>query len=353
MRQGFTVNNLNVLANLGWQPYFQQQISLDEWGISIPVRVVEQHRSQIEVVGTEGSFTLAMLPSMPALTVGDWILLQADGQFSRLLERQSCFRRRASGQKQTEQLLAANVDTAFILSSLNEDFNLSRIERFLSVVHDAGAEAVVVLSKLDLCADPESYRDQAQSLSSSLCIEMVNALDPNSTSVLLPWCAPGKTIVMLGSSGVGKSTLTNSLLEEEVQSTGSIRQDDSKGRHTTTGRSLLSMKSGAMLLDTPGMRELQMADFEAGIAATFSDIEELAQRCRFADCNHASEPGCAIQQAIENSELEQRRFDNYLKLRREQELYTSTLAERRAKYKAQGKFYKRTIAESVNLKRGD
>ena len=347
------MNNLEVLANLGWQPYFQQQISLEEWGISIPVRIVEQHRSQLEVTGEEGSFTLPVIPSMPPLTVGDWILLDAEGQFSRLLERQSCFRRRASGQKQTEQLLAANVDTAFILSSLNDDFNLSRIERYLAVIHDAGAEAVVVLSKLDLCPDPVPYRDQAQSLSSSLCIEMVNSLDADSTSVLLPWCAPGKTIVMLGSSGDGKSTLTNSLLGEEVQDTGGIREDDSKGRHTTTGRSLLSMKSGAMLLDTPGMRELQMADFESGIAATFSDIEELAQQCRFADCNHGSEPGCAIQQAIENSELELRRYENYLKLKREQELYTSTLAERREKSKALGKYYKRTIAESKNIKRGE
>jgi ribosome biogenesis GTPase / thiamine phosphate phosphatase len=347
------VNDFRKLANLGWQPHFQQQITLDEWDASTPARIVEQHRSQLELAGEQGNSVIPIAPSMPTLTLGDWILLDRDGQFSRLLERQSWLRRRRSGEKQTEQLLAANVDTAFILYSLNDDFNLNRIERYLSVIHDAGAEPVVVLSKLDLCSDPEPFREQAQSLDSSLCIEMVNALDADSTSSLFPWCSAGKTIVMLGSSGVGKSTLTNSLLGEEVQNTDAIREDDSKGRHTTTSRSLLPMESGAMLLDTPGMRELQMANFESGIAATFSDIEELARQCKFADCNHASEPGCAIQLAIENENLEQRRFDSYLKLQREQQLYNSTLAERRAKYKALGKYYKRTITESANLKRGE
>jgi ribosome biogenesis GTPase len=346
------VNNQISLARAGWQPYFQQQVGLDEWEDSVPARIVEQHRSSIDIMDENGVRSIPVTASMPVVVVGDWILLNSDGQFSRLLERQTCFRRRSAGAKQTEQLLAANVDTAFILCSVNDDFNLNRIERYLSVVNDASAEPVVVLSKIDLCHEPESYKEQVQALDSALCIEMINALDPASTAVLHPWCTPGRTIVMLGSSGVGKSTLTNSLAKKNVQSTSEIREDDSKGRHTTTSRSLIAMDSGAMLLDTPGMRELQMADFESGITATFSDIDQLARQCRFTDCSHSNEPGCAVQTAITENELDPRRFDNYLKLLREQQVYASSIAERRATDKALGRFYKRTIDEAVKMKRG-
>ncbi|MBT5330202.1 MAG: ribosome small subunit-dependent GTPase A [Porticoccaceae bacterium] len=329
------------LTEMGWQPFFQQQISLDELDSATPARVVEHHKSKIEIYSEQGRQTLPITSSTPALTVGDWVLQKReDGRISRVLERQSCFRRKAAGRQAIEQLLAANVDTAFIVCSLNDDFNLNRIERYLSVVNDAGAEPVVVLTKMDLCAQADELREQVQQLDSQLCVEMVNGKDSDSTKALLPWCRSGQTVVALGSSGAGKSTLTNSLVGEQIQATAEIREDDEKGRHTTTHRSLLSIPGGAMIIDTPGMRELQLADCEAGVSTTFADIEELAIQCRFSDCQHQSEPGCAVQAALRAEELDQRRFDNYGKLLREQELNAASIAERRAAGKNLGKLYK-------------
>lgn len=339
------------LANLGWQPFFQQQLSLDEWGTAVPARIIEQHKSELELAAEVGKQTLSISRSMPTLTVGDWVLLNAEGSFLRLLERKSCFRRKAAGSKLSEQLIAANVDTAFIICSLNDDFNLNRIERYLSIVNDAGAEPVVVLSKMDLCADPEALCAQVQALDSLLVVETVNSLSTDSTSILMPWCQPGKTVVLLGSSGAGKSTLGNSLLGQATQVTAAIREHDAKGRHTTTRRSLLAMPGGAMILDTPGMRELQLADCEDGVATTFADIEELAKACRFADCQHNSEPGCAVREAIDCGDLDERRFINYRKLFREQALNAASLAERRADDRELSKLYKRVQRESKKLKR--
>ena len=329
------------LVEMGWQPFFQQQLSLEEWDTVTPARVVEQHKSKIEIVCEQGRQTLPITGSTPTLTVGDWVLLESDGRLLRVMERQSCFRRKAAGRQIAEQLLAANVDTAFIVCSLNDDFNLNRIERYLSVVNDAGAEPVVVLTKMDLCDQADEMRAQVQQLDSLLCVETVNSKEASSVEALLSWCRPGQTIVMLGSSGAGKSTLTNALLGEELQAIGEIREEDEKGRHTTTHRSLLSMPSGAMIIDTPGMRELQLADCEAGVAATFADIEDLANRCKFTDCAHQTEPGCAVRQAIESGELDQRRFDNYGKLSREQAFNAASIAERRAGDKSTVKYHKK------------
>lgn len=341
------------LLSLGWQKFFQQQLTLDEWGVLKPARVMEQHRSSLEVLGEQGVHNLPLLQSMPALTVGDWVLLTDSAQFVRALERKSVFKRKAAGSKLAEQLIAANVDTAFIVSSLNEDFNLNRIERFLSVAHQAGTEAVLVLSKLDLCSNAEELREQAQRLDSRLCVEAVNCLSESSVATLAPWCRPGQTIVVIGSSGAGKSTLSNALLGAAVQDTGGIREDDAKGRHTTTRRSLMLLPSGGLILDTPGMREMQLADCEEGVAATFADIEELATQCRFGDCSHDSEPGCAVREAIENEQLDERRLRSYRKLSREQAMNGASLAQRRAVFRKQGRYHKRVISETKQIKRGE
>ncbi len=183
-------------------------------------------------------------------------------------------------------------------------------------------------------------------------VEMGHGLAQDSVKVRAPWCKQGKTIALLGSSGAGKSTLTNSLMGESIQATGGIREDDSKGRHTTTGRSLHMTPSGAMLLDTPGMRELQLADSEQGIAGTFADIIELAQQCRFNDCSHQGEPGCAVQAAIDSGELDERRLLSYDKLNREQARNSASLAEKRSQDKALGKFYRVVQNESRSRKKG-
>lgn len=344
------MSDITSLTGLGWQAFFQQQLLLEEWDNTIPARVIEQHRSEIKVTTGEEDITLHLLPSMPEMVVGDWILLDGDGLFSRLLDRKTCFSRKAAGSKVKTQLISANVDTAFILSSMNDDFNLNRIERFLSLVNESEAEPVVILSKSDQANAPQDFIQAVHSIDPYLIVEAVNCLDTDSVNKLAPWIKPGNTIAVLGSSGVGKSTLTNTLLGEESQSTSGIREDDSKGRHTTTRRSLVSLSGGGLILDTPGMREIQLADCKEGIATTFSDIEALAEQCRFSDCQHQGEPGCSIQLAINSGELDSRRLDNYQKLLKEEALNSANLAQRRADDKALGKFYKRTLAQAQELK---
>jgi ribosome biogenesis GTPase len=343
------MTNYQALAGLGWGPFFQQQLSLEEWDSVIPARVMEQHKSIVSVATESETLSLPLTPKMPPLVVGDWVLLDNSHHFYRLLDRKTCFRRKAAGLEANWQLIAANVDTAFIVSSLNDDFNLSRIERYLALTNAATAEPVILLTKSDLVEDSEHWLEQVYKLYRALSVIAINALDPQCAERLNDWLGLGKTVVFLGSSGVGKSTLTNTLLGQNLQSTGGIREDDSKGRHTTTSRSLVSLPNGGMVLDTPGMRELQIADCQDGIASTFADIQNLAARCRFADCTHNSEPGCAVQKAVQAGEIDSRRLRNYQKLLKKEAL-NSSLAEKRAKDKALGKFYKRTLADAYKIK---
>jgi len=342
-----SVQDCLSLAQLGWRPFFQQQISLEQWENPV-ARVIAQHRNRLELLSETGRLGLELHPGMPAITVGDWLLLTPENQFDRLLERQSLFRRKAAGTKVAEQLIAANVDTLFIVTSLNEDFNLGRIERFLSLAHEAQAEPVIILSKADLCEDAESVLDQVHAMDPLLMVETLNCLDEDDVKKLTPWCGTGNTIALMGSSGVGKSTLVNTLLGQAIQQTGAIREDDSKGRHVTTGRSLHLMPRGGLLLDTPGMRELQLAGCDDGINATFSDITTLAERCRFGDCRHDSEPGCAVQSAISQGDLDARRLASFRKLTREQAFNSATLAEKRARDKSFGKMIKAVLSEKTN-----
>jgi ribosome biogenesis GTPase len=277
------------------------------------------------------------------MTVGDWVILNHQQQFSRLLERRSLFSRKAAGSKVAEQLIAANVDTVFIVCSLNHDFNLSRIERYLALINEADVEPVIVLTKADLCDDADELKAQVQKLDPLLMVESVNGLDESDVAKLMSWCGEGQTVAFIGSSGVGKSTLVNTLLGEQEQATGGIREDDSKGRHTTTSRSIHLLPSGGILMDTPGMREIQLADCEAGVSETFADVEALADNCRFNDCQHQTEPGCAVQAAIEDGSLELRRFTNYQKLLREQAHNGASLAEQRAQNKQFGKMVRSIV----------
>ncbi|MBY6185151.1 ribosome small subunit-dependent GTPase A [Marinobacter hydrocarbonoclasticus] len=322
-----------TLQELGWKPFFQQQLTLEQWD-SLAARVTVVHRNRLVLQSERGQLDLPLLPAMPAFAVGDWLLLDAEGQYIEQLERQSLFRRRAAGPGVNEQLIAANVDTLFIVTSCNEDFNLNRLERYLALAHEAEVDPVVVLTKMDLHPDPDTLLRDVQRLDPMLMVLAVNALNHDSVQALAPWCGRGKTVALMGSSGVGKSTLINTLLGEQAQSTGAIREDDSKGRHTTTGRSLHLMVHGGLLLDTPGMRELQLTDCEQGVNEVFAEITQLAERCRFADCQHDSEPGCAIQAAIASGELSERRLNSYQKLMREQAHNTATLAEKRSRDKA-------------------
>lgn len=349
---GYEMNNNFSLSQLGWQPYFQQQLSLTELESHCIARVIAHHRTHYVLQSEAKQTELPITSNLPPLTVGDWLLLDQNMSYYRQLERKSVFKRKAPGSKVAEQLIAANVDTLFIVCSLNHDFNLSRIERFLALAHEAMVEPVVILTKKDLCQHALHKKQQVQALDVTLFVEVINGLDRNAVEVLLPWCRSGKTVSFIGSSGVGKSTLVNTLLGKQVQQTAAIREDDSKGRHTTRVREMSFLAAGGAIIDMPGMRELQLMDCEDGVHHTFEDIELLASKCKFSDCSHQGEPGCAIQRAIVNGVLDQRRLSNYNKLLTEQQRNTATLKQKRDKEKAFSKHCKVTLAEAVAFKRG-
>jgi ribosome biogenesis GTPase len=351
------MSNFHTISKLGWSPFFQQQLTLDEWGSVRITRVMEHHRTGLilnmepKTTVDHATYTLAISVAMPEITVGDWVLLDEGYHFLRVLERSSEFGRKAAGSKLKKQLIAANVDTVFLVCSLNDDFNLSRIERYLTLIHDAGSEPVVVLSKADCCTDVETYVHKIRNIDAMLMVETVNGLDRESVNVLEPWCRHGKTVAFVGSSGVGKSTLVNTLMGDDTQETGGIRADDSKGRHTTTSRSLSIMPNGALLLDTPGMRELQLAASEHGIAEAFSDISEFSRLCKFADCQHEQEPQCAVIKAVEAGVIEPRRLKNYHKLKREQEKNGASLAQIHSQNRKHTKMIRVTQKQSRSLKK--
>ncbi|MGX1499211.1 ribosome biogenesis GTPase [Labrenzia sp. MBR-25] len=323
------------LQSLGWQPFFAQQISSDELTATPPVRVVEVHRNAFHVVGEGIDETI--LPVRDA-TVGDWLLLdQTHPASSRVLERLSLLKRRAPGTDRQIQLIAANIDTVFVVSSCNQDFNIARLERYIALAFEAGIAPVIVLTKSDLATDPESYVGQAQAISNTVPVVTLDARGEEPGEKLADWCKPGKTVAFLGSSGVGKSTLTNALSCSEGIATQAIREDDAKGRHTTTHRQLHAVPGGCLVLDTPGMRELQLTDAAAGIDDLFSDVSGLASLCRFSDCRHETEPGCAVQAALEEGTLEAGRLARWRKLKAEEAFNSASLAERRSKDRAFGK----------------
>ena len=336
------------LQDFGLVPFFAQQLALEEIEQGRVVRVTEVQRSLIRVSDGESEHSITITSRWHEVaaeqrpTVGDWVVLDVErARIERILERKSLFRRVAPGEKAEIQLIAANIDILFVVTSCNEEFKESRLERYLALAAEAGVIPVVVLTKIDLSNAPEAYAERAQSVQHGVAVESINALDSNTFDGLMAWIERASTIALVGSSGVGKSTILNTLTGADVAATSEIREDDKKGRHTTTHRQLHQLPGGGLLIDVPGMRELKVADVESALATVFDDIESLASQCRFADCRHESEPGCAVRGAIEKGDLDERRLGNYLKLQRENARHTTSLAERRSQSRAQGKLYKR------------
>lgn len=324
-----------TLDDLGWKAWFSEQISEEEAGRCYPVRVMAVHRGKIAVsgAGSQGLMAPNIQGAGPAdlhPTVGDWLLVDVATRLPvRVLERMNLFKRRAPGDRRKEQMIAANVDTLFIVASCNQDFSVARLERYLVLAREVGVHPVVVLTKTDLTDEPEVFAAAARAIEPGLLVETVNGRDPVSVAGLARWCGKGETVALLGSSGVGKSTLVNSLRGSDSIATQAIRPGDDTGRHTTTVREMHRLSQGGWLLDTPGMRELQLFDAATGIAEVFDDLALIAQDCRFSNCAHGTEPGCAIRAAIATGALTIERYDRWRKLAAEDEVNAAHLGGRR------------------------
>jgi ribosome biogenesis GTPase len=336
-----------ALQKLGLVPFFTQQVA----GTDLPEkrlgRVTSVQRTKSTVICDAGkrsvelSHKLRQVAAIDRPTVGDWIMLDESlTRIEQVLERKSLFKRIGAGSGTEIQPIAANIDNLFIVTSCNQEFKESRLERYLALCAEAGAMPVIVLTKSDLADDTDTYISRARSVQAGVPVETCNALDPTTLDGVRAWIDENSTVALVGSSGVGKSTLLNALAENSLAATSGIRELDKKGRHTTTHRELHRLPSGGLLIDVPGIRALKVAEIEHSIGTVFEDIELLAMQCQFADCKHATEPGCAVLKAIEENMLDRRRLANYQKLRRENVLATASLAEKRARDRDFGKMVK-------------
>ncbi|CAN5843941.1 ribosome small subunit-dependent GTPase A [soil metagenome] len=324
-----------TLEELGWNAFFSEQVSVEEARQCHPVRVMAVHRGKIAVAGAGSQHSIAPHIQNAQLsddypTVGDWLLMdKVTLQPIRVLGRLNLFKRRAPGNARKEQMIAANVDTLFIVASCNQDFSVARLERYLVLAREVGVNPVVVLTKTDLTDTPETFVAAVRAIEPGLRVETVNGRDPASAECLAKWCGKGKTVALLGSSGVGKSTLVNTLRGSDSIATQAIRAGDDTGRHTTTAREMHRLEGGGWLLDTPGMRELQLSDAAAGISEVFDDFVLVAQGCRFSDCAHGGEPGCAVRAAISEGTLTSERFTRWRQLAAEDEVKADYPTKRR------------------------
>ncbi|PYT80615.1 MAG: ribosome small subunit-dependent GTPase A [Acidobacteria bacterium] len=316
----------------GWNEYCKAVWQSAERDSVVPARVVAQGRGVWRVAGdfgdclaeAAGKLRLAREEGADWPAVGDWVAVDLRNQgaattIHEVLPRRSQFVRKMAGKKIAEQVIAANVDLALLVSALDRDFNLRRVERYLAQCWESGAKPAIVLNKADACEETQEKLQEMERVAMGAPVCVISAKTGRGFDELEKQLARGKTIVLLGSSGVGKSTILNRLMGHVVQEVQEVREADSRGRHTTTARQIFVLPGGALLLDTPGLRELQLWDAGEGISQTFSDMETLAAQCRFADCGHEVEPGCAVQAAIAAGTVDRERFENWRKLQREME----------------------------------
>lgn len=322
------------LGDLGWRGFFADQLDADA-DLDRVARIVAIHRTGHVLSDGAREFSVHLgrfwyrRPAEQRPTVGDWVLVDGSGRrVERCLERQSLLKRAAAGPKADVQLIGANVDLLFIVTSCNLEFSPSRLQRFLALAASAGVKAMIVLTKADVAKEPRRYRKRAVSVAGGMPVEVVNALDGATLDGVRTWLRPSHTVALLGSSGVGKSTLLNTLAGREVQVTRPIREQDGRGRHTTTGRALLRLPQGSLVLDGPGVRELGMAVAEEDLGDLYEDVEKLARNCRFTDCSHGSEPGCAVRAAVRTGQLKESRVATYAELMAERSRHVQSISER-------------------------
>ncbi|HKV62285.1 MAG TPA: ribosome small subunit-dependent GTPase A [Candidatus Acidoferrum sp.] len=320
------------ITQWGWNSYFEAFWHGGEWKSAVPARVIAQQRKFWRVAGdfgewwaeASGKLRLAADEGGDWPAVGDWVAAEIHGaetaaMIQEVLPRRSKFVRKMAGKKIEEQVMAANVDTALLVSALDGDFSPRRVERYLAQCWESGARPVIVLNKADACEESREKAAEMERVAVGTVVCVVSARTGEGFGGLQEILKLGQTLVLLGSSGVGKSTIANRLLGEAVQEVQPVRESDNKGRHTTTARELFVLPGGALLMDTPGLREMQLWDAEDGVAQTFADIDVLATQCRFVDCHHEGEPGCAVLAAVSSGELDAARMENRRKLLREQE----------------------------------
>nr|WP_181395964.1 ribosome small subunit-dependent GTPase A [Cytobacillus oceanisediminis] len=319
-----------TIYKFGFDDYFKEAFSAYEQNGYQIGRVALEHKRMYRVWTENGeslcevtgkfSFEAAVREDYPA--VGDWVVIkeragEQRGSIHAVLPRKSKFSRKSAGLSTEEQIVAANIDTIFLVNSLNEDLNLRRLERYLLLSWESGANPVIVLTKADLCGNLQEKLAEVESIAMGVPVVSISVVEEKGIEGLKPFLSPGKTIALLGSSGVGKSTLTNYLRGQEKQKVQDIRENDDKGKHTTTHRELVLLPEGSVLIDTPGMRELQLWESEGGLAESFADIEAAAENCKFRDCTHENEPGCAVILQIEEGILPRERLNSYKKLLKE------------------------------------
>ena len=319
--------NETTLARYGWNDRLAAAFELHAGPGRTPARVVLEHTHIYRVVTAEEELLARVSgrlrhraigrPDFPA--VGDWVVLEpvrggGDARIHAVLPRSSRFSRRAAGDATEEQVIAANIDVVFLVGGLDGDFNPRRIERYLVVAWESGATPVIVLNKADLVSDPDRHADEVRAVAPGVDVHAVSARVPDSLNVLRPYLGQGRTAALLGSSGVGKSTIVNRLVGYDLLRTQDVRVTDSRGRHTSTARQMVLLEEGGVLIDTPGMRELQLWEGGDTLGDAFADVETLAEGCRFRDCRHAQEPGCAVRAAVAAGHLSADRFESFRKL---------------------------------------
>jgi len=342
------------LETLGFDAWYQERTGGEHPPDCKPARVTAVHRGSYLLHGEHGTssaeltgkYLYAASSSTDYPTVGDWVMAQFfdGGDFAvihTLLPRKTLLKRKTPGRMDV-QLLAANIDTAFIVQAVDGNAGLNRLERYLVMVNEAGCKPVLLLSKTDLMEqeDVTTLTAELRAAQPELEVRAFSNQSQDGIEHVRALLEPGKTYCLLGSSGVGKSSLLNNLLGEEAIAVGDVRAWDGKGRHTTTSRQLHSLAGGALFIDTPGMRELGNFDVEEGLVSTFDDIYELAEQCRFSDCTHVHEAGCAVLAAVEAGDMDRNHYENYIKLQRESSYYSMSELERRERSRLLGKTYK-------------